>query len=100
MQKEVSPTEFKYWLAYNTLEPFGDERSDLQAALIASTIANSVRDDKLRPQQYEIADFLLDFSREPKKPQTSAQMEAVLMEATLATGGRVIRGKSSDNSGS
>jgi len=46
-------------MAFASIEPIGDRRADLRAALIACTIANSVRTSKQRP--LTIKDFMLDF---------------------------------------
>lgn len=57
MLDRMSSREFTEWLAYYELEPFGEQRADLRAALIASVIANAHRDPKKKP--YKAADFLL-----------------------------------------
>jgi hypothetical protein len=39
-QTEVSSAEFGEWVAFFSLEPFGDRMADLRAGVIASTFAN------------------------------------------------------------
>lgn len=46
-------------MAYSHLEPFGEERADLRAAMIASLIANANRDSKKHPSPFTIDDFML-----------------------------------------
>lgn len=58
--------EFAEWIAYSQIEPFGQDRGDLPAAIIASVIANVHRSEQQQP--YTPADFIPNF--EPHKPQT------------------------------
>lgn len=51
----MSPSEFIHWMAYYRLEPFGQERDNLHAGIIASTIVN-VNSPK-RP--YKAHDFMV-----------------------------------------
>jgi hypothetical protein len=57
----ISSRELSEWQAYYAMEPFGGERDDLQAGLVASTIANVNRDPKKRKQAYTPQDFLPKF---------------------------------------
>ncbi len=43
LSEEMSDKELHDWMAFYRLEPFGDERADLRAGIIASTVANSNR---------------------------------------------------------
>jgi hypothetical protein len=57
-------------MAYDRyIEPIGDRRGDIQAALIAMLIANANRDTKRRAEPYELTDFLLDFDAAEKSAQ-------------------------------
>lgn len=58
-QEEIDSAEFTEWMAYYQLEPFGEERADLRAAIIASTIANAFSKKRSKPQ-----DFMPQFERE------------------------------------
>ena len=64
------------WLAYTQIEPWGEERADWRAALIACMLANIHRDEKRKTEPYEISDFMPDFSGEAKtaKEQTPEEM--------------------------
>jgi hypothetical protein len=70
-------------MAYYKLEPFGEERADLRAALICYVLAciNSPKGKKPK-----ITDFLLDFDKaaSSKEPQSPAMMRAIL-EGIAAT---------------
>lgn len=58
-------------MAYSRLEPFGEERADLRSALVAQTVANSLRGHK---EPYKLADFLLSFGEE--RPDVDPVMAA------------------------
>ena len=61
-----------------SLEPFGDRRGDLQAAITASTIANVNRPPRTRP--FEVAQFLPEWEKRPVSAQTAEQqLEMILM---------------------
>jgi len=47
--------EWCEWLAFFSLEPFGDERADLRAGIVASTISNRLRskgEKALQPHEF------------------------------------------------
>lgn len=50
--------EFMRWAAFWEAEPWGDTRGDVQAALLASILANAHRDVKKHPHPYGLKDFL------------------------------------------
>jgi len=52
--------EFAEWMAFASLEPVGDARSDFQAALVSSIVANTARDPKKRKKPFTAQDFLPD----------------------------------------
>lgn len=54
----MSAQEYDDWWAYYQVEPFGEERGDLRAGIIASTLANIHRDPKRRPEGYKPLDFM------------------------------------------
>lgn len=67
----MSSVEFAEIMAYYTLEPWGAERDNLHAGLIASTVANVHRNPKVRRDPYLAKDFVLKFGKQdridPKK---------------------------------
>lgn len=65
--------ELAEWMAYNKLEPFGEERADIRAAMIAHTMACMWSKS---PPDFE--EFML--FRE-KQPQTFDEMKRTLASA-------------------
>lgn len=41
MLDALTPAEFDEWIAYDSLEPFGEGRADLRSALAASALCNA-----------------------------------------------------------
>lgn len=66
------------------IEPFGEERADLRAALVAWTVAASAGATNV-----QLSDFLLSF--EPRPPQTPQDMLMVVEMWNEALGGRDVR---------
>lgn len=87
MQQEISSADFAELLAYYRIDPWGEQRDDLRTALLCSVIANALASGKGR--RFKLADFLLDFEAELKKPQTAKQMEAIFRAFTVARGGTI-----------
>jgi len=65
-------------MAYASLEPFGEERADVRAGIIAAVIANANRDRKKRPEPFTPADFMPLVKRapaaEPLSPDALTEM--------------------------
>lgn len=59
----MSSAELTEWIAFNQLSPIGDDRGDLQAAIITSTLANVNRAEKTAP--FKPRDFM-PYVREEK----------------------------------
>jgi hypothetical protein len=59
LTERLSSREIAEWIAYYQIEPFGEERADLRAAIIACVIANANRDSKEHPQPFSPADFMV-----------------------------------------
>lgn len=73
-QREVSSAEFAEWIAYYTVEPFGEQRADLRSAIIATVIANVNRGKGQRP--FKTDDFMPDFGKPDKRKQSDEQIAA------------------------
>lgn len=56
------------WMAYYTIEPFGEARADLRAGVIASLLANIHRDDKQQREPFEPGDFFASIGKREKRP--------------------------------
>lgn len=70
--------EFVEWVAYSRIEPFGEERADWRAALVASVIAEVNRNTKKRKRAFAPKDFLLRFEG-AKKQTWQSQLQFVEM---------------------
>lgn len=42
MLARMSSVEFSEWIAFNAIEPLGDERADLRAGIITAVLANYI----------------------------------------------------------
>lgn len=81
--------EFVDWIAYDRSSPIGDERGDLQAALIAQVLFNMLRGQRTQPAELE--DFVLKFGMpQGKSPQ---QIEDFLKAFTGAWKEKEAEGK-------
>jgi hypothetical protein len=85
--------ELSEWMAFASLEPFGDARGDLQAAIVASTVANTARDPKKRRRPFAPADFVPDFDRPERRHQTWQEQLSIVTMLNTAFGGRDLRDK-------
>lgn len=75
-QQEIDSAEFVEWLAVYELEPFGEERADFRAGIIASTVANSVSKRHFSPR-----DFMPKWDRQvAAKPQQSLDQQRAIFE--------------------
>lgn len=84
----LSSRELSEWMAYYELEPWGEDRGDLRAGIVASVIANVNRDPKQRRAPFEPQDFMPEFgSSEPEQPSPAelvAKFDAVLRTTGVA----------------
>ena len=78
MLAEMTWTQLREWMAFYELDPWGGPRGDLQAAIVASTMANLWRQ---KGRAYRVADFLPTFGA---RRQTQSEMSSVLMMAAQA----------------
>ena len=70
----MTSTEVTDWLAFFQLDPWGGERGDMRAGIVASVVANVNRGNTRAP--FEASDFMPKFG--PAKPVTKADQMAVL----------------------
>lgn len=61
LQARMPYREFLDWAALWSIEPWGETRGDMQAALIATLLANANRDRKQRRKPFRPEDFMPDF---------------------------------------
>lgn len=86
----MSSAEFTEWAAFYGLEPWGWEADNWRAGMIASVVANTVRDSKKRRKPFQPADFMP--KERPDAPHRRAidqdSLRAKLDSVMLAWGGR------------
>ena len=85
----ISSRELTEWMAYFELDPFGQERADLRSAIVASTVANTVRDPKKKQKPWLPRDFMPKF--EQQREQTWQEQLAIVEMINAAMGGRDLR---------
>jgi hypothetical protein len=71
------------WMAYASIEPFGEERADLRAGIIASVIANVNRDPKKRREPFTEFDFMPRFGPREPTPQPDGEAMTTLIKAAF-----------------
>ena len=82
----ISAAELTDWLAFERIAgPLGPDRADVQAGIVASTIANVNRGK--RGRKYKPADFIPQWSRPGAR--TPQQMRTKLIELTRRFGGKI-----------
>lgn len=88
-QQEIDSAEFAEWIAYDRMDPYGPERLDLHAGIVASTIAsvNAGKGQTFRP-----SDFMPNFNKLVKR-QSVAQMRANFALFAKAHNGSIGNGK-------
>lgn len=74
----MPPADFYECMAYDQMEPFGDMRGDLQAGIIASTIANFA--GKISKKEVNPSDFM-PFLVKPQEPVTNTMESAEALHA-------------------
>lgn len=83
----MSYAEFVDWLAYYQVEPWGDVRGDLHAALVAAIIANANRDPKKRRKPYTPGEFMPDWWKGRGQPEGPAHVAQLLAKMQMLTDG-------------
>ena len=81
-QREIDSQEFAEWMAYSNWEPFGPEREDQRAGMIAALTANVNRDPAKRPEPYDVEDFFPRYDTAERKAAAQVQ-EAPNLESKL-----------------
>ena len=61
MLNEMSGEQLSEWLAYARIEPWGEERADLRAGIVAATTANCHRSS--RTKAFKPDDFMPKFGK-------------------------------------
>lgn len=93
--ERISSSELSEWMAYYQVEPFGQERDNLHAGIIASVFANANRDRKKQKKPFTIKDFMLSFKKDKPKKSPEQMLQFVEM-LNAAMGGKDLRSKAPD----
>ena len=75
MLAKIDSLELAEWMAFYGLSPFGDERQDLQAGIVACTIANA---NSSKGRAFQPIDFMP--YAEEKTCQTADDMKTILQK--------------------
>ncbi len=81
----MDSAELTEWAAFATLEPIGGHRGDVQAATIASTLANCHRGKDTRP--FQTRDFIPPYGEPQPSPEDKAAALFEKLHAVLGTHG-------------
>ncbi len=89
LQQRMGSAEFAAWLAFYQVEPFGELRGDMRAAMLATLTANAHRNAKKKRQPFELTDFMFEFWKrgdgrgaKGEAPATSREMMSKFMALT------------------
>lgn len=91
-QAKIDSKEFLRWMAFNRLEPFGQQAEDIRFARLMALIANANRDPKRKPTPFSADDFMPDYDEgyvyvEPMSPEETLEIVRALAEGL---GGKLI----------
>ena len=83
----LSSRQISEWMAYDSLDPFGEERADLRFGMLMALLANINRDPKARKEPYTAEEFMPRFGgqeqdgqdEQDKTKQTWEQQKAMMM---------------------
>lgn len=83
----ISSRELSEWMVYYMLEPFGAERDNLHAGLVAAMVHNVNRDPK-RGKAADPADFMLEFGleEEEEEPKTAGDVYGMMRTWAILAG--------------
>lgn len=74
LRAALSYAEFQEWCLYYQIEPWGEDRADLRAGIVASTVANYAGRTRAEgAEPVRPADFMPYLERPPPEPLADAQ---------------------------
>ncbi len=83
LEQQMSARELMEWVAFDAVEPIGEQRGDIRSAIVAATVANCHRDHRKPP--FALHEFM-PFVDKPKP--TPAE---VLMQLRAQMSGKAVR---------
>lgn len=90
MLRRITAAQFREWLAYFELEPFGPAREDLRAGAIAAAVYNSSLGRKKGSRAIKPSDVFENL-RVAQPKQTADQMAQRAKAISRAMGGKVVK---------
>lgn len=66
-QYEIDCNEFAEWMAFNELEPFGEEVESIRSGIVAATVARAAGAKKVKIEDYMM---IPKATKEPKEPMS------------------------------
>lgn len=96
-QQRISAHEFAEWLAYDRLSPFGPEREDWRAGMVASKIVNIFAGKGTRLAKPE--DFMPTFPDKREREDDASVPDKIwnFLKSLAPPRRKVARGKTNDN---
>lgn len=82
MLAAMRPSQLGEWLALYAVDPWGEQRADLRAGIVASTLANVHRDARQRPEPFSPQEFM-PYVERPKSAMVQ-KFKAFLKNASTA----------------
>lgn len=92
----ISSRELSEWMAYYSVEPWGAERDNLHAGIVASATINVWRGEKDEPVNAQ--DFMLQFGEDEKQPVSADELYGMFQTWALLNGAK--RGNDPEDTGS
>ena len=81
---------YREWQEFAILEPFGEERADLRAGIVAATVANCMARGKGR-SAFKPRDFMPRFEEARREPATPSEHYQQVLAITQLFGGKIVR---------
>lgn len=78
----MTTSQLKGWMAYHSVEPFGEYRSELRHGQMMSLVANIHRDSKEHPEPFPASEFM-NFLNRPKPKELTPEQLAAKMDREL-----------------
>ena len=84
--QRISIEEIKEWMAYYRLEPWGEIQQEFRAALVASIIANTARDEKKHKEPFKAEEFMRETYLDKVETQETDLDQALFNKAKMIFG--------------
>lgn len=85
MLRRMDAQELNEWMAYEQIEPFGEERADLRSGISTAAIVNTLRQAFFRDAPTQEVVDLMPFT---ERPERDPRADALAVAAALGWPGR------------